>query len=544
MYDIEDPHDICLKILAAAYKEQVTDVDESNWPPVSSAAVFIPLTMIKHKSRSQLSTVKRKIDSILDEEEKIDYYELLHDLESSIGKLTIIKGRPGSGKSTLIIEISRDWAKGEILHGQLFFLVNLRMLHGVQNLNLIKMLSTLFEDLSATGVLEPLCKQITTECGENVVFALEGLDEYASPGSNRGFIHKIITKQCLPKSTVIVTSRPAATQMYEKSASIVIEVVGFTGKQVPDFFNRYFPDEKEKVQSLMSHLERRSNLMNACYLPLHLNILAYIYVENGELPPTETEMYKYFTLLTLLRSINKRMDGDDEPVTFLEGFDDLPPKDKLIFDKIGKMAFEAIVTKKQSFTLSELNDSKLFKRGSKGSDQETLGLVIVDRRAGVCGQMDIYSFFHLTFQEYLAALHIAGLEPMQQREVVLKHRKDESFSLVWKFVCGTLNYSSSKMVFSLLFYSQPLMRMVYLAFESQQEACCLQIVKDKVLRPPSKTSLTLSDCTTLGYVIGKAATASPTKKIVIDFERTYFSSEGVAAFLEQVEHAPLHLRLV
>ena len=542
----ETPHSICQRILAAAYKEQVVDLAESSWPPVSSS-VFIPLTMIRHKSTSQLSTVGKRIDAVLVKEERIDYDELVHDLHSSTGKLVVIKGRPGSGKSTLVIEISRDWAKGEILHGQLFFFVRLRLLHGIQNLTLLKMLATLFEDLSASGILESLCTHITTQCGENVVFALEGLDEYAGPGStmNRGFIHKLIAKQCLPNSTVIVTSRPAATQMYEKSASIVIEVVGFTGKQIPDFINRYFSDGKrDEAQGLMSHLERCSNLMNACYLPLHLNILVYVYDENGALPVTETQMYKYFTLLTLLRSINKRM-GDDEPMMFMETFDDLPPKDKLVFDKIGKMAFEAIVTMKQSFSLSELNDSKLFKRGSRGSDRETLGLVVVDRRAGVCGQMDVYSFFHLTFQEYLAAVHIAELDSSQQREVILKYRKEKSFSLVWKFVCGTLDYSSNMMAFSLLIYSQPLMRSVYLAYESQQETFCSSVIKykDTVLRPPTKKQLSLSDCTALGYVVGKAVAANPSRNVAIDFDKTYFTSEGVAAFLEQVALVPLILRI-
>ena len=189
------------------------------------------------------------MDSTLREDEKMGYAELQQYLQTSCGKLIIIEGRPGSGKTTLIIEISRDWAKGVILQSKLFFLVRLRMLsHGEKKLTLLLMFSSLFEDLSASGLLESLCSHITTSSGESAVFALDGLDEY-SPGSKDDFILKLITKRCLPKSTVIVTSRPAGSQGYRRNASMVIEVIGFTGKQIPDYVSQYFSDDRQKALS-------------------------------------------------------------------------------------------------------------------------------------------------------------------------------------------------------------------------------------------------------------------------------------------------------
>ena len=512
--------------------------------------MFVPFTMIEQKlSKQQTSsfvTVRQQVDSTLVGEAKIEYSDLLHELQSKSGIRIIIEGRPGSGKTTLVIEISKDWAKGEILQSKLFFLIRLRMLHGLEEkLTLLSMLSALFEDLSASGILESLCSHITLQSGDGVVFALDGLDEY-SPKSKDNFIHKLIMKRTLPKSTVLITSRPAGTQAYRRNASMIVEVIGFTGTQIPEYVNRYFADDTQKAQKLTAHLQQHRNLMNTCYSPLHLNMLVFLYEEDIELPATETQMYLHFTLSVLLRSIHKR--NDSQSTTFLNSYDDLSPEDKSLFDKICKLAFDATVSMKQSFKLSELSDKKIFKPGAKGSDEDTLGLVVVDRQVALRGREEVYSFFHLTFQEYLAAVYIAGLDPNHQQQLIKKYRGDSSFTLMWKFVCGTLNYSieASAVIFTHILYSQAnmnIMSKLYFAYESQQGECCAHLINNGTLRLPSKEQFTVSDCTAIGYVVNSAVTLSPDQQIAIDFDKSHFNVEGVVAFLQQVVDTPLDLMI-
>ena len=115
-------------------------------------------------------------------------------------------------------------------------------------------------------------------------------------------------------------------------------------------------------------------------------MLAFLYDEDIELPATETQMYNHLTLSILLRTIMKREDSESQ-VLSLNSFDDLSPEDKLLFDKICELAFEATLSNKQFFRSFELKEKRIFKEGSKGNDQDTLGLVVVDRQIGAHGHI-------------------------------------------------------------------------------------------------------------------------------------------------------------
>ena len=216
---------------------------------------------------------------------------------------------------------------------------------------------------------------------------------------NETTIFQLIKINILPKSVVIIASRPAAVAQLKKVATKRMEVLGFEKEQIFQYIEKYNFSSTEKTGDLHSYLAQHPNVHHMCYLPIHSAMVCFLFDEMGcSLPQTETEMYKNFTNFTLLRSLTRY--EENEPC--LDSPKDLPAQERKLFLEICKLAFEKTKTSKQVMKHNEVKD---FLKDVKSSSK-SLGLINVDRISMISGFQDLYTFLHLTFQEYLAAYHI------------------------------------------------------------------------------------------------------------------------------------------
>ena len=81
--------------------------------------------------------------------------------------------------------------------------------------------------------------------GEDVVFILDGFDEYGIGGNENNFICNLVQGRVFSRSAVILSSRPAATQEFRQIATQWIEVVGFMKEQVMQYVSTYFEHDKK-----------------------------------------------------------------------------------------------------------------------------------------------------------------------------------------------------------------------------------------------------------------------------------------------------------
>ena len=502
--------------LAKFYSQQPeVPEDTMSWPPVKKTQ-YINLALIRTEQTIDFykdyvrQTVRGSIDDIMKDKDDITYDNVFAEMEE--GARLLFEGRSGCGKTTIMNKVSQDWAKWKIFSSCLLFLVHLRRFANRSDIDLETVLRFTPVDFSEEE-FQQIQTHIEDNQGEGVVFALDGLDEYC-PDMKTTYVHKLIKGQILPKSIVIVASRPAASQKYRGDATRCIEVLGFLKEQVYEYVDSYFDGYKDKyslVLGLQTYLEHHPNVLHMCYLPLHMAMVTYLYdVERASLPQTETEIYHRFTLFTLLRSIYKRdeMEIDDEEEFYFQSFNDLQPEDRGIFDCILKLAYEAtVVNPQQVFSAEEVKKFNVTSRRSNDTtdSDNSLGLVVVDKYFVRYGLKEIYTFLHITFQEFLSACHIVQLDSQAQEEIILKYGSNKSLGVVWKFYCGMTQFSGEKMRnFKHLVKQTKSEILLHLrcAHESQQVILCthtLDSYGSKIIL--NSLSLNPADFTALGYVL-------------------------------------------
>ena len=520
-------------------------VDDSlshTWPPLKTVQ-FIQLSLVRQSKGARhidLKTVYGKIDDVYGDKTNVDIQEVFRNVECR--SLILLEGRPGSGKTTLMIKISRDWARGELLQSKLVLLVQLRRLYGKEDVYLSDLFQVACNCFSQEDI-RGLTSYMERTLGEGVVFILDGLDEYA-PGSNQdNLIFKLITKKFFSKSIVIVSSRPAATQPFRYISTRWIEVVGFKEKQVKEYICGYFKDDQGKAEMLVKHLEQHPNLRNLCYLPLHCAMLVFLYEKDIELPETETQFYHDFTLSSFIRYSCKTTGS--APTKVVPSIDKLSLHEKELLHKICRLAFTATLASQQVFEYSKLCDIYNFECGNDKIGD--LGLVVMDKYFVKFGLDKTYTFLHLTLQEYLSAIHIAGLSVTEQEAIIKEHGSKQHLFVTWHFLFGILDYSKDTTANLLKLLMDTTNRTVnscnlsiQCAFESQNDIACSHVIdfhKNKLTF--SYLTLTSTDVACIIHLLK----CSKCTNIHLLFKTCILSMDDATALLQGIGDCQLSLTL-
>ena len=514
------------KVLVDRYCAQ-PEIPEDSWPPRNSNT-YINLALISQGNIEKAgeyarNTIQGDMDDILANKDSIEYDDVFTDLES--GTRLLIEGRPGSGKTTLVHKFSQDWGRGKLQLKQIkyLFLVHLRGFFNRPSVTLREILQCYYAQ-EYEHMVDEIMKFSVDHNGDGICFIFDGLDEYNPESIGRTYIFQLIQRKHLQKAVVIVASRPAATAKLRKMATKQVEVIGFLKEQISQYIENYTFSEENKKPDLHKYLNQHPNVHHMCYLPIHAAMVCYLFdVMGSKLPRTETEMYKQFTNHTLLRTVTRYSDEID----FLETPGDLLKPDYEGFLKICELAFEITLSSKQVMMKSEVRN--FF--GDISSGNESMGLITVDCMAKVCGFDKLYTFLHLTFQEFLAAYHISKLEEGKQVNIINDYCGKKHMGVVWKFYCGLVDFSNQKQKLKNIISEKDDLFHVHCAFESQQTVTCNYVVRAAECGNLTFKShfLTPSDMTAIGYVIKNSE--CPVEKVVLD--KCKMGQEGVEALMDE-----------
>ena len=531
--------------LIKLYSLMESEVPTDSWPPVGNST-FINLVLIKQSpiSRCDYYTVRGDMDDILESKEVVEYEEVFREYRE--GALVLVEGRPGSGKTTLVHKVTRDWATGrKVLQGaKMVFLITLRLLNfSKKDQSLLEVLEVFY----GGEVLRKSVEHDLQECGgKGACFIIDGLDEYQHKNKKESVIYQLIHKTCLPFSMVIVASRPVATNKLKKSCSKRVEVIGFSKSQINEYVQTYpFNGSNKVVSDMVSkqklYLSQHPNILHMCYLPVHAAMICFLFSQlEGNIPHTETQIYEQFTISTLLRQKTRTEEQHQ-----LKSLNDLIGEEELQFRSICKLAFDMIMNSQQVVSQSDAQVSL------SDATSSVLGLLTVEHTSRHYGLEHLYTFHHLTFQEFLAAFHITGPEEQEQVSVLTKTKDSAVDKLrnVQKFYCGLIGLRKIKIlqktkefledmlctkVHVITLFTQ-LNYKVQCAFESQLVELCDYVVGNGCLYF-DYTRITPSDFTALGYVISTAS-----KQVSkLRFMRCTLDNDGVMAFSSVITRSKLH----
>ena len=346
----------------------------------------------------------------------------------------LLRGLPGSGKTTLTWHVSQLWAKRELFcQFTLFLTVPLRSQRVQQ--------ATCLADLIPHPDKErrrAVALALSTNHGDGVCFWFDGWDEMSQIVQKQSFVASFIRQDApqssLPNCTIVVTSRSYSeflNWLMEK-----VDIDNLNQEQVAELVTKNTEGTGYNANELLTALESKAALSRFCSLPITVTILIHLFFSFGvNIPTTQTELFRCLILNLLLRNLQTRW---DQPVKMLENFDSLPEFAGKCFAFLCKLAYDGVMQNKAVFRPSDIPNLPL--------PLATLGLMRINPRIEWFGIDEELTFIHSTVQEFLAAYHLSSLPSAQQIDDLNKIMESEHSPVVI-FFGGLTKFSGTRELF-------------------------------------------------------------------------------------------------
>ncbi|XP_058606540.1 NACHT, LRR and PYD domains-containing protein 3-like isoform X2 [Onychostoma macrolepis] len=354
-------------------------------------------------------------------------------------KTVLTKGIAGIGKTVSVQKFILDWAEGKA-HQDVDFMFVLPF----RELNLIRddqySLHRLL--LNFHPELQDLDSKIYEEC--KVVFIFDGLDEsritlmfsddqkvcdVTETSSVGVLMSKLMKGELLPSALIWITSRPAAAnQIPSKYINRLTEIQGFTEPQKEEYFRKRISDWRQ-ASRIISHIRRARSLHIMCHIPVFCWISSTVLQKlleedlSAEIPQTLTEMYIHFLLIQINMRNQKYEERDPEK---------LLQSNREVIVKLAEVAFKQLMKGNVMFYEEDLIES-----GIDVTDASVYSGICTEifKEESVILQRKIYSFIHLSVQEFLAAFYVIYCYLMKNMEP-LHEFSSYRFKNEYGFGCG------------------------------------------------------------------------------------------------------------
>ncbi|KAM4564860.1 NACHT, LRR and PYD domains-containing protein 3-like [Fundulus diaphanus] len=362
-------------------------------------------------------------------------------------KKVLVTGVAGIGKTVLVQKILFDFGENKD-HLTFDFVIHMSF----RDLNLIDK-PTNFREL-VRRKNRHLSKELDRIFAndDKLLIILDGFDEFRhyrrchtevfvtepeEEAEVKEIVGSLLQGELLPNASVMLTSRPTAINHIPVGCiDRYVLIAGFSLAEVQDFFLRYFQDATV-ADRMFSTVSANELMLTLCYIPAFCYIVCCILNESkdigGEMPKTMTDIYVQY-LVALLRSHTQ---SRTETCPGDRGAETIQQLSDIVL-KLGRLAFKKLMEHQTLFY---------------SSDQDVAGLqgcslvsTFLDRTVAQepgCTE-EVFSFAHLTVQEFFAALYCAVTDqPLPDAIQSGESQNNGHFDLFSRFLSGILSDRNS-----------------------------------------------------------------------------------------------------
>lgn len=361
----------------------------------------------------------------------------------------MVFGKTGSGKTTFLQSLAVRCNQGKFKSDCLPIFIRLKNLaENTSDHKQISLLQYIYQEFSDQGI--SISEILTIFAQGKALILLDSLDELNEEESDIIIREINHFSQRFYKNTVIITCRLAA-QRYQFNGFTEIEIADFSKSQIITFADKWFVavaknslwQGKAKASEFIKKLELPENqqILELATTPILLNLTCLVFQFLGDFPALRSELYKQALELLLVHWDEARRIRRDESYRNLSLLDKIKLLCRLAATTFTEGDYFFPANKIQPLITEYLRQLPHASTDPEALQLDsTAALKAIEAQHGLLLEQGrgIYSFSHLTFQEYLTAREIVAAGNSQTLQNFVTHIGEKRWREVFLLAAGMM----------------------------------------------------------------------------------------------------------